>query len=324
MTVRPLVSLKYCSTTHRAYSEPMHLQVGRATKGDWRRKRLRQGIDRWHLSITASRNRAKRVLLVTLTCRDPEPIAARGAILRFWKAYRSMCPGGRYFSWAELQVRGALHYHAMIVNPPWRLERQARKWIQSHWPHADIQPKVEWKDAAWFTKRGGVYVKAYAKKWAVAQPTATVAGEFETINKEGGGFTRPGGPTNSSVSDRRHQVAAQLRSKAYQQDYDNMPREIRTFECNQLEMLVKDLDAHLDRPDNVCIAPLSAPWPERIMHWWRIGTYAHVPHRGGCSIAVRTKKRPPPRIPRVTAKHGGLGELTTKRPSRAQRSPVRV
>lgn len=158
------VSLNHCTTSHRSLSDPIHLDINRTTPGDRRRKRLRTGIDRWHLSVCASKRPVKRVLLGALTFRDPDVSRARGSIQQFWKHYRRLNPNGRYFSWAELQLRGALHYHFMMIDPPWKLERQARAWIQAHWPHAGIQPSVQWRDATWFRKAAGRYVKAYAKK----------------------------------------------------------------------------------------------------------------------------------------------------------------
>ena len=263
--MKPPVSLNTCTTTYKPHKSERHIEVQATTPADRRRRRLRQGIDRWHASVCASPRKPKRVLLVALTFADDDPMAARGAIHGFWRHYRARAPRGRYFSWAELQVRGAVHYHALIVDPPWKLERQARRWIGDHWPHARIQPSVQFRPASWFRAAGGNYVKAYAKK-PYRSPT----------------------PVNGVVKSAGLSI-----DKSYQAAYELLPREIRTFECSLLEHLVAEIDAHLPRPDVVNLAPLGAPWPVRMLHFWVVGTFDHMPARTGCRMRLRQKKRRP-------------------------------
>ena len=101
---------------------------------------------------------------VALTVEALEPEAALGAIRNLWQAFRKQYGRLPYFAWLELQRRGAVHYHALIVNPPWLFERDARHWLQQHWQLARVQPDVHRETADWFLSRAGAYVKAYAKK----------------------------------------------------------------------------------------------------------------------------------------------------------------
>src|SRR5262249_10240360 len=38
-----------------------------------------------------------------------------------------------YFCWLELQRRGAVHYHAIVLNPPRRSEGFNWKWLENEW-----------------------------------------------------------------------------------------------------------------------------------------------------------------------------------------------
>jgi len=73
-------------------------------------------------------------------------------------------PRLRYFWWAEFQARGALHYHAIIVDPPFEFVRDARHWFDAHWELAEIQTWVEWRSAAWFAKSAGDYALKDVRK----------------------------------------------------------------------------------------------------------------------------------------------------------------
>jgi hypothetical protein len=70
----------------------------------------------------------------------------------------------RYSWWAEFQARGAIHYHAMIVDPPFNFERDARHWFDAHWGLAGIQTWVEWRSGAWFQKSAGDYALKDVRK----------------------------------------------------------------------------------------------------------------------------------------------------------------
>lgn len=254
---RAPVFLKHCAISRNELEVPRHLDIRNRTSGDRRRARLRRGIDRWHQSVCADGRGVRRVAIVTLTIAKPEPLAAQGAIMEFWHSARVAFPGLRYFSWAELQRRGAVHYHAIWLNPVWRTRGQAVRWIRAHWRHAGITPHVEFKERSWFVDRGRKYVTAYAKK----------SPPLRTASRSG--------------------------SKGYQQDYDQMPREIRTFQHQVLAHYVADLDAHRTRGVVDYLGPLMARWYERIEHYWIIYVDRHLDGDGPCKIPFRhTRKRP--------------------------------
>jgi hypothetical protein len=231
---------------HRRLDEPRRVTPDRS-RAAGRRRRLRRGIDRWH-SDTSSCHVVRRVLRIALTVQDDKPEAAVGAIRALWTAFRQQFGRTPYFSWVELQRRGAVHYHALIVNPPWRLDRDARHWLQQHWRLASIQPDVHVEMPRWFADRAGAYVKAYAKKRG---------------------------------------------NKAYQQEYENLPRELRTFESNRLQHLVAELDQHLDRQEVICTAGAGAPFWQQMESLWLVSSWTHVTERRWCTLrgTCRTRRR---------------------------------
>ena len=230
------VSLNTCSIIEQPLEAPIHLEVtGRQSRGERRRRSLRRGIDLWLADAHARARTRRPVLLLALTFADADPLAARGAIVYFWQQFRKAFGKRFYFSWAELQAREAVHYHALIYDPPWTLRRHARRWVEAHWPHARIQPSVDFRDNTWWMSKAGSYVKAYAKgKQSRASP-----------------------------------------GKAYQQDYDLLPREIRTWECNRLGHTVKELANHTDRAIVVNTNPF-APWSIKRLHYWLIARGEHT------------------------------------------------
>src|SRR5215471_7691920 len=146
---------------------PRRLEIKQQTRGERRRRSLRRGIRNWHQDTCARVRPGQRVLLLALTVVDADPMAARGAIRDFWGASSKQFGKRPYFSWAELQRRGAVHYHAILVAPPWRLHRDAVKWIQAHWTLARITPSVTWRDWNWYVGKSGRYVRKYAaEKWS--------------------------------------------------------------------------------------------------------------------------------------------------------------
>lgn len=102
-----------------------------------------------------------------------------------------------YFSWLELTRDGRPHYHAMLIDPPFRDNAETKAWLESIWGIGYV--KIRRKPREWFTESAGAYVGKYAKKFG---------------------------------------------DKAYQQFYENVPREIRTFECNRLEHTQEELKEH--------------------------------------------------------------------------------
>lgn len=228
----------------KAWESPLHVEIRTRTRTERRQKSLRRGISRWHLD-TLQTVKVNRVHLIALTFVEADPMAARGAIREFWDHYRHIS-AEPYFSWVELQQRGAVHYHAIIVNPPWRREGQARRWLTDHWSHSEIQPHVQVRSGSWFLRAAGRYVKAYAKK--------------EGLSK-------------------------------HQQDYEELPREIRTFQCSRTTWPAVELDAHLERPAVVNLADPHEPWEVRKEHFWITGVLEHVPGPGGCILRSQRRVR---------------------------------
>jgi len=236
--------LEPCALMHRRLDEPRRVTPDRS-RAAGRRRRLRRGIDRWHADTRAC-TRVRRVLRVALTVAVPEPEAAVGAIRLMWTAFRQQFGRLPYFSWVELQRRGAVHYHALIVNPPWLRDRDARYWFQRHWRLARIQPDVHFESASWFHRDAGNYAKQYAKK-------------------RGG--------------------------KAYQQEYDSLPRELRTFESNRLEHQVAELDQHVDKSEVICTAPPGAPWWQQLESLWIVGHWHHTTEGRWCTLGGSCRAR---------------------------------
>ena len=229
--------LEPCALMRRHVDEPRRVTPDRS-RAAGRRRRLRVGIDRWHAD-TCSGGTIRNVLLVALTVAEPDPLAARGAIRDLWHDYRAEFGRRPYFSWIELQRRGAVHYHVLLVNPPWALERDARRWLQQHWRLASIQPSVQARSPRWFRREAGAYARAYAKK---------------------------------------------IGHKAYQQAYDSLPRELRTFESNRLAHTAAELDKHIDKYEVVCTAPPGAPWWQQLESLWIVAHWTHVTERRWCTL----------------------------------------
>jgi len=93
-------------------------------------------------------------LMLTLTFRDGSREQALGAIRRFLKAFRKVYGRFKVFWWAELQRRGAVHYHVLVVDAPFIPDRG----LASLWPHGYVA-------ARWFDgHRGFSYALKYARK----------------------------------------------------------------------------------------------------------------------------------------------------------------
>jgi len=237
---------------------PLKVDLSDRSPAARRRRNLVRGIDRWCVGTSADGLPPGRVLLMTLTFRSEEPDDGRGAIRTFWHHYRDTFGRRPYFSWVELQFRGALHYHAILVNPPWKTRGAAVRWIERHWPHASITPSLEWRPKSWFVSRAGAYVKKYARK----VPPPSIRVQSDGLDK------------------------------SYQQRYEELPRAIRTYEHSALSWYVKDVDAHRSRGElvNVSSAPIgTAEW---LASWWLIASVHHDPAPGACTLR-KTKRRGP-------------------------------
>lgn len=158
----------------------------------------------------------------------------------------------RYLWWAEFQKRGALHYHAVIVDAPFADLAAARHWFDAHWRAADgaqlaeIQTWVTWKSAAWFKSAGGDYVLKDVRK---------------------------------------------LNGKRYEQDYSRMPRGWRTFRHHQLTFVAAEHKQHEHQVQTVCTAAPDSGWGERRLEIWIYRRDTHVPAHDGCRLYQRRSRR---------------------------------
>lgn len=154
----------------------------------------------------------------------------------------------RYFWWPEFQKRGALHYHAILIDPPFELVREARAWFDAHWTTADgaplagIQTWVDWKAFAWFRKSGGAYILKDVRK---------------------------------------------LSGKVYEQDYTHMPKGWRTCSSNRLEFELAEHQEHESKAHTACAAAPGDPYHVKLYetYVWRVDE--HVPALGGCRLTRR-------------------------------------
>jgi hypothetical protein len=141
-----------------------HIPVDPQDRTARRRRSLHRGMLRWIRDVCADGQRVQRVLLFSLTVAELEPDPAQGAMRQLMKQLRDTRPGLRYAWWAEFQKRGAIHFHGILVDPPFGYLRDARHWFQARWPLAAIQPWVEWRSAAWYRSSAGAYALKDVRK----------------------------------------------------------------------------------------------------------------------------------------------------------------
>jgi hypothetical protein len=170
------------------------------SKGAHRRRRLARGIARWDLDRRSCAEPTRRIATLTLTIPEGDPGAAIGRVYDFWRRVRQQWLGTRYFCWLELQRRGAVHYHAVWVNPPHLKRVNLLAWVDRAWGRGRTQ--VRFSDGRHGLDREIRYAEKYAKK---------------------------------------------MGKKAYQQKYDAVPRELRTFMSQRLEIPGVQLDLHRDK-----------------------------------------------------------------------------
>ena len=165
-----MVSSNHCTTLRSELSEPLRVDPPDASSR--RRRSLHRGVYRFIRDVLADgmhphgRRRPRCCLLFSLTVRELDPEVAQGAIRELTQQLRHLVADVRYFWWVEFQRRGAIHFHGMILDPPWRLEREARFWLQAHWHLADIQPWVQMRSGSWFEARAGAYAMKDVRKLA--------------------------------------------------------------------------------------------------------------------------------------------------------------
>ena len=171
----------------------------------------------------------------------------------------------RYFWWPEFQKRGALHYHAVLVNPPFEHERDARHWFDSHWRGLDgqdlagIHTWVEWRSGDWFKTHAGDYVLKDVRK---------VAGKW------------------------------------YEQEYDRMPKGWRTCSSSQLVFSVREHQLHENRAWTMCTSSVGASWHARRLEIWVERVDWHIPARAGCRLFERKRYARRGITPHVVDTHG--------------------
>jgi hypothetical protein len=186
-----------CAGEHPNPTAPLN-----KSKSARRRRSLTRGFRLWNEDRTLCAERTRRAALVTLTVPEAEPEAALGLARDFWARVRRTWLGTRYFCWLELQGRGAVHYHAIWLNPPHRRLVDLQAWVDRAWGHGRTQ--VRFRNAQWVNQDAGDYMQKYARK---------------------------------------------IGGKRYQQYYEDLPRELRTFMNQRLEIPPDELEHRLDRED---------------------------------------------------------------------------
>lgn len=200
MTRRSPVSWNQCTTLRNEFTPAV--KVDPQTPSQRRRRSLHRGALRFVRDVCSDGRRFHRVLLFALTVDGLDAEVCRGAIRDCMQRLRVPHPGLRYLWWAEFQKRGALHYHGMLVDPPFDFERDARHWFDRQWPHATIQTWVEWRSANWFRSSAGAYA-------------------LKDVRKVSG--------------------------KRYEQDYEHMPANWKTYSCHRLTFTADEHRQHENR-----------------------------------------------------------------------------
>ncbi len=122
----------------------------RVHKAGQRAGRLERAIRAFGLEVMGCRG----CLMLTLTFREGSREQAAGALRRFVHAFKKRYGRFKMFWWAELQRRGVVHYHVLVVDAPFIPDRA----LVSLWPHGYVA-------ARWFDgTRGLSYAMGYAKK----------------------------------------------------------------------------------------------------------------------------------------------------------------
>jgi len=166
------VSLDTCATTRLKLEPPLHKTFRYQSPAERRRRRLKKGIDRWWQDTT-ERGSFTTAFLGEIDFAVDELDQTIGAIERFWHVFYLTYGRRLYFWWIELQARGVPQYHFVLIDPPWRMNRQWLAFYKKANPLGRHQPIAHWKTREWFVKDGGRYAKKYADK--MAGPSASKA-----------------------------------------------------------------------------------------------------------------------------------------------------
>jgi hypothetical protein len=119
------------------------------------------------------------------------------------------------------------------------------------------------RDAAWFRRSGGAYVKSYAKKGA---------------RQLRGGQVGAGGRSQ--------------KDKSYQQDYGEIPSSLRTFQSTRTVHELAELDRHLDKLELQVVNNRGFWADPRTVEIWAVGQVLHIKAAGGCKLSPNTRRRP--------------------------------
>lgn len=141
-------------------AEVRTLPVSRTTSAG-RVRRLHRGVDRWVQAMRYDRVCRRRVWLLLLTTESADVEVVAGHIRRFWAAVHDKYGPQAYFTWLEVQQRGAAHYHGMWVDPPCADTAATKRWLEATWGLGFV--KVRQRSVSWFSERAADYVKAEAK-----------------------------------------------------------------------------------------------------------------------------------------------------------------
>lgn len=160
------LGLHGCDAMREPLAEPRTFAPSRSPAAA-RRRRLARGVERWVQSTRLTRGCRSRVWLVLFTTESSDVEAVQGHIRRFWQTIRQKYGPQQYFSWLELQARGAAHYHAMWIDPPRRDDAATKTWLEATWGLGFVKIRQRRRD--WLLERGSAYVTAEVKKWGHQQ-----------------------------------------------------------------------------------------------------------------------------------------------------------
>jgi len=123
----------------------------RISRAEERANRLARAVRAFSLEVM----RCRGVLMITLTfAGQPDRDTASGAIREFIDRFKKKVGNYKCFWWPELQRRGAIHYHLLVVDCPFlEPERVAELWGRGF-------VKLRWFDG----HRGFSYALKYARK----------------------------------------------------------------------------------------------------------------------------------------------------------------
>lgn len=279
----PVGLLEPCSLMRRTLDVEERVEPDRS-RAAGRRRRLKRGIERWHRDVLWRDDRVHAVYRITLTFTSDQVDAAAGAIRALWHAYRRVDSQPTYFAWLELQRRGAPHYHILLIDKGEPGVPRRPLW------------RFERDLRRWFTQ--------HWKQHARLQP--------DIKREEWRWFADRAAKYVTAY-------AKKIGGKRYQQDYENVPRELRTFVNDRLLVPLSEHAKHETRGIVVCTRP-GEPWYVQVENLWLIGHMVHETENRVCSPTPGTKRERRvcyPQRPRGTNHASGVqvAPVAAKQPS---------